>query len=232
MFVVSDVHLEFYPKNLWGHIIDSFPQEDIIVIAGDFATKDILPSVVPILLSKYKHIVYVAGNHEYYHSSFEETDAILSELDKLPNFHWLNGTDTIINGEHFVGGTLWFRQDPLDFWAKRQLNDFRLIKRFEDHVYDRNETIRASLEALVTLNSVVVTHHMPSPSCLHPRFERSELNRFYVCNMEEMIARKQPKIWISGHGHDVYDFMIGKTRLVNNAFGYPNENSGFRDFIC
>ena len=37
------------------------------------------------------------------------------------------------------------------------------------------------------------------------------------------VREHQPKLWIHGHSHDRCDYLLGKTRVVANPLGYPNE---------
>jgi len=41
--------------------------------------------------------------------------------------------------------------------------------------------------------------------------------------MARQMREHQPKLWIHGHGHDRCDYVLGKTRVVANPLGYPNE---------
>ena len=70
---------------------------------------------------------------------------------------------------------------------------------------------------------MVVTHHMPSEKCVSPRFVGSPLNVFFHSNFDDFIIDRKPKLWLSGHTHDPYDFMIGETRLVCHPRAYPSE---------
>ncbi|WP_215884515.1 hypothetical protein [Acidithiobacillus sulfurivorans] len=42
---------------------------------------------------------------------------------------------------------------------------------------------------------------------------------------EHRIQRWQPAIWIHGHVHDRMNYRIGKTRVLCNPWGYPNEGN-------
>lgn len=36
-----------------------------------------------------------------------------------------------------------------------------------------------------------------------------------------------PTLWVHGHVHHRNDYMVGDTRVVSNARGYPGEETGF-----
>ncbi len=49
------------------------------------------------------------------------------------------------------------------------------------------------------------------------------MNAFFVCDMASHVREHQPKLWIRVHSHDRCDYVLGKTRVVANPLGYPNE---------
>jgi len=116
-------------------------------------------------------------------------------------------------------------------WEHRQyLNDFHVINGgFTDWFPQLNQESRQFLQETVQADDVVVTHHIPTYRGVHPDYEGSNLNYFFLCDMDNLIQQAQPKVWIYGHTHDSMDFTIGDTRLVCNPFGYlrRQENSGF-----
>ena len=59
--------------------------------------------------ARFRHVVFVPGNHEYYRTSPAEADALLAACaEALPNLHVLNPGLAVIDGTRFVGGTMWF----------------------------------------------------------------------------------------------------------------------------
>jgi Icc-related predicted phosphoesterase len=69
---------------------------------------------------------------------------------------------------------------------------------------------------------VVVTHHAPSKASIKPQYAGDHLmNGAYSSDLSEFIlANPQIKLWTHGHTHDVFDYMIGSTRVVCNPRGY------------
>jgi Icc-related predicted phosphoesterase len=69
---------------------------------------------------------------------------------------------------------------------------------------------------------VVVGHHSPSKASTHPRYKEDTLmNGAYSSDLSEFILdRPQIKLWVHGHTHDPFDYMIGSTRVVCNPRGY------------
>lgn len=226
MMVASDLHLEFYKDN--GHdVIDKLPKADVAVVAGDLSTHRILKSSIEMLVDKYRDVVYVAGNHEYYNSSPNQVSADLLALSsRIKNFHWLNNSVLTVKGIKFGGGTLWFRDDPLNKYFSNQLNDFRVISSFVPWVYDCNTETLDFLKRKASSCDVVVTHHLPSEKCVDLQFKGSALNRFFVCECADIISSAKPAMWIYGHTHRPNMIQVDSTVLLCNPLGYPNERSG------
>jgi Icc-related predicted phosphoesterase len=136
----------------------------------------------------------------------------------------------VIAGQRFIGGTMWFRPDPMGNVNKRFMNDFALIEDFEPWVYDQNIAFETALATQVEAGDVVVTHHLPTPRSVPPRFARAAINAFFVSDMTQRLHELQPKLWIHGHTHDRCDYMIDNTRIVANPLGYPNEFASLEAF--
>ena len=69
---------------------------------------------------------------------------------------------------------------------------------------------------------VVVGHHTPSHLSCHPRYKKDDLmNGGYHSDLSEFILdRPGIKLWTHGHTHELFDYMIGETRVVCNPRGY------------
>lgn len=69
---------------------------------------------------------------------------------------------------------------------------------------------------------IVVGHHTPSYQSCHPRYASDDLmNGGYHSDLSEFILdHPQIKLWTHGHTHELYDYMIGGTRIVCNPRGY------------
>ena len=230
--VMSDLHLEFHRDEGEEFILGLSPDGvDVLVLAGDIGTvRTGLGNKLRAFCDIYPQVVFVLGNHEYYGSSREE---VLAHIDNLSisNLHWLNNTATTISGQRFVGGTLWFKDDPFAILHTSDMNDFKEIPKFDQWVHDENAESARFLRAEVGPDDVVVTHYLPSKRSISPRFVRKELNRFFMCEMDDVLEFEQPKLWFHGHTHDSCDYRVGKTRVVCNPFGYEGVelNPKFKD---
>jgi Icc-related predicted phosphoesterase len=167
----------------------------------------------------------VTGNHEYYNTTREVVNRSLQKvMKKYKNFHWLNNSSVEINGRRFLGGTMWF-PDSREAWVnENRLTDFRVIKGFTKWVYKENEKTQAYLKENVQASDVVVTHHLPSHSSVADEFQDSDLNCYFVSNMNELILERQPVAWLHGHTHNSCDYTIGDTTVVCNPYGYKGHD--------
>jgi len=226
--VMSDIHAEFHRDGGASFVSSLDPTDvDVLVVAGDLATESGLYRAVDALRSLYPQVVYVTGNHEYYSSDRGRVHRVLSKAQgRFDNFHWLHETTTTIQGQRFVGTTLWFQREtptgPYDRPGMHDhlLNDFNLIRGFRKWVYKANQEALWFLDHEVGPEDIVVTHHVPSLEAVKPRWRGSPLTKFFVCHLHRLILEKKPKAWIFGHTHDSFDFHVGSTRLLCNPFGY------------
>lgn len=227
---VSDLHLEFHRDGGLG-ILRAFTPNiaDVLVIAGDLTTQAILELAIKDLCNKFRNVIYVTGNHEYYFSSPQALHQSLQRLrSQIPNLHWLHNESCTIDGVRFGGTTLWFAYDPLNSLYESSLSDFGVIQGFKSWVYQANREARSFLEKSISKLDIVITHHLPSPKSLQGDMINSQMNRFYLTDMEATIANSNLLLWVHGHIHTSIDYKIGKTRVICNALGYPQQpNCGF-----
>jgi hypothetical protein len=134
---------------------------DVLVLAGDVTMArhyEDLENVFKLLAAKYRHILYVPGNHEYYKSSPKQVARNLAKLVKeVPEVVIPDNGAVVIAGQRFIGGTMWFRADPMGNLNKRFMNDFSLIEDFEPWVYEQNIAFEKALSTQFEASDVVVT---------------------------------------------------------------------------
>lgn len=231
--VLSDLHFEFHPDRGRAFVDSLDPSiADVLVLAGDIATGDLLLDALKLFKEKFEHVVFVAGNHEYYGCSVNDLLEIRYAVHRdLLNIYWLERGTVRIEGVGFIGTTLWF--DDLG-GRKNNLSDFRAIRDFEPWVYKEFRLSRAFLHRNTRTTDVVITHHLPSYRSVAKKFESDPLNCFFVSDVEDTIRERQPKLWIHGHTHASCDYNIGETHVVCNPYGYDGRevNPEFRkDFV-
>jgi predicted phosphodiesterase len=226
--LISDIHSEFH-KDGGESLVRSFNPGlfDVLVLAGDIGVVE--GCSLSIFLEKAarqvggKPIVYVPGNHEYYGSDFLNVQNIRKTLPSC--VHFLDNETTTIDGQRFVGSTLWFPYQSDSWQYDSFLGDFKYIEGFRDWNYDRANFSREFLNSEIREGDITVTHHLPDENAIAPRYRVHpfvKYNRYFFHQMP-METLSRPKYWLFGHTHEPCDYNIGNCRLVCNPFGYPGE---------
>ena len=228
----SDLHLEFRSDDVNKFLSSIVQEADVLVIAGDLHLCKYLYNVFEFLSPLYPHIVYVTGNHEYYGSTPTVVHKVLEGCQKeFKNLHWLNNSLVEIDGQRFLGGTCWFRDQIANRKYANRLSDFLVIQDFVPWVYEENTRFIKFLEKNLKKDDIVVTHHMPTHKSTPDFFRNSELNRFFVCDLVDYIINREPSYWIHGHTHSSCAYRYDATEVRCNPFGYARqaENWDFKD---
>ena len=238
--VLSDLHLSL------GALAVPANDADVVVLAGDIAR----PKEAIAWASGFaKPVLYVPGNHEFYGGSIAGTVAELRRLSAGSNIHVLDDDEVAIEGVRFLGTTLW--TDFLLFGegeqraaamceAKRLMRDFSRIHlggspftpEASAALFRRHAAwLESKLAEPYAGPTVVITHHAPSRKSIHPRFADSLMNACFVSDAEHLIDGRRARLWIHGHTHDSFDYLVNGTRVVCNPRGYAkdgvNENPSF-----
>jgi len=191
---------------------------------------------------QFSHVIYIAGNHEFYNGKFYAgIDYLREECAKYPNVYFLECDTKVIDDVTFIGGTLWTdmnKGDPLTMHAiEGMMNDFRIIKNDKRNyasmsardVAGRHARTLAYFRSVLAEQHdkkfVVVGHHSPSFQSMHPSYAHETLmNGGYHSDLSEFIMdHPQIKLWTHGHTHHPFDYVIGETRVVCNPRGYEND---------
>lgn len=255
--VVSDLHLEFADLTL--------PGGDILILSGDiceakrFIRSDYNPDYVTLPLenkerradryarffieecAKYNKVIYVMGNHEHYHYTYDNTYSWLKS--QLPdNVHLLEDETLELEDVVFIGATLWTdcnQGDPITIYDVGQfMNDYRVIKKkpgpghdfygkltpqFTINVHKKSkEFIKSQLQLNQDRKCVVVTHHAPSGQSISEEFRNDrQMNGAYFSNLENLIlSNPNCVLWTHGHVHNYNNYKIGETTVLSNPRGY------------
>lgn len=249
---ISDLHLEFLQNIPRIEVVG-----DILVLAGDvgYPTMPIFWAFMEEQSRRFNHIIYVPGNHEYYHTStaikrnrilsMNEIDELIqSEIHRrgLTNIHFLQNSACIIDGVRFIGATLW-SPIPLEdkFHIVSAMNDYSVIfmgdrddavglhRLTVDEVNrrfaDSSKYIQETLQQQ-TVKTVVITHHLPSMKMIDVKYAGNKMNAAFASNILHALTVK-PDVWICGHSHSPSKKEIEGVSCVMNPVGYPGENKDF-----
>ena len=253
----SDIHLEFMD-------FPDFSKEDggdVLILNGDILTVPYLNKnrtdrealriceylnshFIPDLIQKYKHVLYLAGNHEFYQGNIQTGLSLIEKWfhsKEAKNMIFMENDHLDIDGVRFIGSTLWsdyFGGDEASMLeAHRGMNDFRIIKngtitfRPEHALALHKESLKYITHmSKVDMDVVVLTHHAPHASMLNKFHSGNILDGAYYTDLTWLIEeRPNIKRWISGHTHGIYENKIGQTLCVSNCRGYYTE-FGFKDW--
>lgn len=228
--VFSDVHFEFHEDAGAAFVAALDPKGvDVLVVAGDLSNAAGLEKALAKVCARYPRVVFVSGNHEAYGAAPKDVVQIRERVSaRHANLHWLEREIVEIGGVRFIGTTLWFPRPNDVLGLKHRLNDYSQILGFEPWVYEQNCLAVEFLQHHLREGDVVVTHHLPSFRSVHPKYAGSPLNFGFVCDVEDLIVEREPKLWFHGHSHESVDYRIGRTRVVCNPFGYAGYETNYK----
>jgi predicted phosphohydrolase len=232
---VSDLHLEF---NYEPEVVDSFiphmdtDSETILALLGDIHVgKEVVPYLDE-MSKRFKYVIYILGNHEFYNNKFYDLkNQLLDKTFHIPNLHIIEDGTVILDGQKFVGCTLWSdmeggREGSI-LNVGKGLNDYFRIMGTDGRRLTTKETINAheySIEYLkkyVDEDTVVLTHHAPSIGLSDPQFKNSPIKGGFESDLMDLILETRPKYWLYGHTHfNKGESIIENTTLLSNQLGY------------
>ena len=250
--VASDLHLEMLPQG--SDFSSKLPPAltDLMVLAGDIyvgRATDFL-DVLGQVASKYRRVLYVAGNHEYYgtrsevYSMREVREYISSCCRRIHNLDFLDDSSVTVGGVEFVGGTMWTDIPGSEYpLANLKMADFSVIGVDRDeHPVPGGDVRSLSPEDVVEMHDstkryfgsriaeaarsgtdvVAVTHHAPSARYTGAWTRGDTYRSFYYATDLDGMLRKPPVVaWVHGHTHCSNNQQTrGGTRLVANPRGY------------
>lgn len=240
LLIYSDLHLEFGSYFRLPEDTDA----DLLVLAGDIITFRDYSPLDRLLQDWDKPVLYVTGNHEYYtRSPMDEENEVFKKWigDHHKNVTFLQDEAVSIGGVHFFGGTMWTDFNGRDLqameFAHYQMNDFKLIKKADFAPFLPSDTLKLhehyveKLLAWFAVNldgpRVVISHHAP---VINPKTQYTGsplMPAFNSLDMQDIIEKYQPDLWLYGHTHECDDQTVGKTRIVSNQLGYPDRRGGY-----
>ena len=230
----SDLHLEF---NYEPEVVDSFiprmdnDSETILALLGDIHVgKEVVPYLDE-MSKRFKHVIYIIGNHEFYGNNFYGLrNYLYDKTMHIPNLHILENETLVLDGQKFVGSTLW---TDMEGGSKGSilnvgegLNDYHRIMGDGEMLTPR-ETIIAheySIEYLknnVDEDTIVLTHHAPLIGLSDPQFKLSPVRGGFESDLMDLIFEVRPKYWLYGHTHyNKSESHVDNTILLSNQLGY------------
>ena len=242
--VASDIHLEFGDINLKNE-----QDADLLILAGDICVArhlrtergDRYRDFFKRVSFQFPTVLYVMGNHEHYSNIYQDTEMNLQTMvAPFENVHVLQRSTRTVGDVVFIGATLWTDMNEMDKFTMHsiadRMTDYRAIKceytgrsgshkftpRFtvDQHCLDK-QYIKMVSEQAEDKKIVVITHHAPSHRSIHEIYKDDTLmNGAFASNLDHMIEDSRINLWVHGHMHLPFDYLIGDTRIVCNPRGY------------
>jgi predicted phosphodiesterase len=232
--LASDLHLELLQRR-WPRerLVTPAAGADLLVLAGDIHNGS---QAIELFSDWPVPVLYLAGNHEFYHASLPQVRAELRQACSGTQVRLLDDDALEWSGVRFLGSTLWSDYavdgaDPDDAMANAEdmvLDHHRIHAdggffmphhALEQHRHSRR-WLRGQLEQPFAGRTVVITHFAPHPNSIHPRFEGNPVNGSFVSDLADLVH--QADLWMHGHTHDSFDYRVGRCRVVANPRGYAN----------
>ncbi|WNL41514.1 metallophosphoesterase [Halomonas sp. PAMB 3264] len=242
LHVLSDLHLEHFPG---GRMIPDV-EADALVLAGDIHrgaeglgwARARFPDL-PIL--------YVPGNHEFYHTHLTEHRQTLAREARRLGIELLDNRALTLGGVRFYGTTLWtdfnlYAEDPARSFeacarkARRLMPDYQIITDGQGEVFTPEASQALHREALGWLTRalsepfegprVVISHHAPLRDCIPLQYVGDVLSPAFASHLAPLMGRMD--LWVHGHVHEPVDLLQEGTRVVANPGGYPEEVGRYR----
>lgn len=246
----SDLHYEFEEMKL----SDPCPEGiDAVLLAGDIWTKGrSIKKCEQIAAWAGVPVIFTPGNHDYYADSMWKSNERMAKQAAESDYdiRFLNPGVTMIGGTRIIAATLWtdyrMRDPEGENWqiknaCHHQMNDHKRIRwgygSFRPVTPDDLHRTHMEHRAFITETlatpfdgaTIVMTHHAPSEKSVgfkEPEF----VDHAYASNLEDLILEAGPDLWIHGHTHNPEDYSIGRTRVMANPKGYPDQDIPF-DFM-
>jgi predicted MPP superfamily phosphohydrolase len=226
--LLSDLHLEF---NAFPRVIERIGSSQVkyTILAGDITNNKCKEAHIPALARELKkhseHVIYIAGNHEYYYNQNKTYQDLQQEYKALcdkAGIVWLENSAFATDNYTFYGTTLWSECNDAAYDAMNDKYAFSkqdILKMHRDAVskLDRFVTTYYDPKPLI-----VVSHHLPSYSLVSQKYKTSPINSGFASNLDHLI-RRPIYAWVHGHSHVPTDTVINGVLVKCNAHGYPRE---------
>lgn len=241
--LISDMHLEFGKD--WEQAIVELPEdsETVLVVAGDIDTGLDACHFLQEVSSRFRHVVYVMGNHEFYGGNdlLRLPGQIREELEDFDKISLLEKDSVVIGNVRFVGTTCWTNianEDPTIMMIIEQgMADYGQIKIDGQRIF-APDTIAEHKKSVAFLETelekehdgptIVVTHHLPSFQSVHPMFHSRSamaLNPGFYSNLEGLMHEFKIDYWFHGHTHQTVEYDVNGCKVRMNPWGYGEDVS-------
>lgn len=241
VLVTADLHLDLWKRtdrNPFSALPDTFWHGlDALIVAGDLSNDPErkwprhLKRLVDLMGAGKVYVL--PGNHDYYDICLGD-DGRLGALCADAGATLVQKSELHFGRWRFLCTTLW--TDLTLAGDTRHSADYRRIRNPDDGALHPSAVRRLHDEQLDWLENAlehqwdgataVVTHHAP-----HPCLLSDHTPALFASDLERVITRHAPDLWLFGHTHFPTQAHIGATLVRNVSFGGPNDvpDDGIKD---
>ena len=245
--LASDLHLDLLERTRPGStVIAPAADADLLVLAGDVSNG---ARGIELFRNWPTPVLYVAGNHEFYHCDIQRARAELRRAAKgtsvmfldddvadLSRFTaWYEPRREALQRIRFLGATLWTdyrlegghtQRQAMDN-AERRLWDHQSIK-FEDGPFTATHALEMHLRSRSWLEQQLASPFDGTTVVIsHHAPHRLSVNPRYVGDLTNAAfvsdlgaLLPDADVWLHGHVHDSFDYAVAGCRVVANPLGY------------
>ena len=182
------------------------------------------------IMDNWSHAFYIPGNHDYFGFMWEDAEQIMKELCSRTSVTYLNDCMVChksITGKcyYFLGATFWTDLTNHEDICRNAMSEYKYVVGLSPELTTEcHKVSRNWIHEIITnikdphSSIIVVTHHPPSKRCLSPHWQGDVLNPAFVSNSEDLLEKVD--LWICGHTHYNFNYLVGKARLVSNQYGH------------
>jgi predicted phosphohydrolase len=229
-------------------------KNQILILAGDIVMikfKERFSQFFKDLSDRFQQIIVIMGNHEHYRNNIKTSYQTYKEfLKSFDNIVLLEKESIIIDNIAIFGATLWTdfnKRNQYEMgYASQAMSDFLVIEysaedgtnhmRWDPElsVLEHEKTLEEITKFFKEhkkMKKVILSHHSPSFQSTSFQYKGSSLNSAFASDLEKLIAKYNPELWLHGHMHNSSDYMMHNTHILCNPRGYDNghENPFFND---
>lgn len=229
--LASDLHLEMLTSFPGYTGIEHLPGTELLVLAGDIHG---YLNAFDLFESWPTPVLYILGNHEYYHEEYYTLLYLAKKRAKGSNVHLLEKSVYIQGDVRFLGTTLWTDYKLYGTQKKSmsacgtRLRDHSVIG-FKNRPFLSRDALSLHKKSVTWLGAelakpfegktVVLSHHGPHIESIHPGYRNHDLNPGYASDLSELFPHVD--VWCHGHSHASVAFQKERCRVFANPRGLP-----------
>jgi Icc-related predicted phosphoesterase len=250
IFATSDLHIDYEENKQWVAGLSALDyRDDALILAGDIsAGLKQIRWCLQTLKERFARVFFIPGNHDLWVdpkkglNSLERFEQILALCDELE----VETQAGVFSGCEILPLFSWYdfsfgkpNQELERRWADFRNCQWPPAMQFEEvapYFHKLNEqTLDSHKNKLATSTRISFSHFLPFPQVLPQRVDPA---RYWLSpvlgslKLGEQLIQLKSNWHIFGHSHLNTSSILGSTKYLNNAFGYPSEGKFTRKSLA